>query len=64
MIIDFAKYKAEREIEAFFTEQDLSIYHFACPDCGADEFKLYLDMTAKCAKCDLQILLTVDDDEL
>lgn len=64
MIIDFAKYKADREIDAFFAEHDLSIYQFSCPDCQGTDFQIYLDMTAKCSECDLQILLAVEDDEL
>lgn len=64
MIIDFAKYKADREIDAFFADHDLSIYQFGCPDCGSSDFNIFLDMTAKCTGCDLEVLLTVGDDEL
>lgn len=63
MVIDFAKYKANREIDAFFAENDLSIYKFGCPDCGNDTFNLFLDMRATCDECGTEILLAVEDDE-
>lgn len=64
MVIDFIKYKAEREMDVFFTENDLNIYKFSCPDCNNDQFNIFLNMTAKCSECGLEILMTVEDDEL
>lgn len=64
IIIDFATYKATREIDAFFAEHDLNIYRFACPDCSCDKFNIFLDCTATCDECGCEILLTVDEDEL
>ena len=62
MVIDFAKYQAEREIEAFFLENNLSNMQFVCPDCRGEQFQIYLDMTAKCSGCELEVLLQLDEE--
>lgn len=63
MIIDFVKYKADKEIDYYFSTMDDTNLKFCCPDCDSTDFEIYLDMRAKCSSCELEVILTVEDDE-
>lgn len=61
-LIDFKKYKDHKtlEVKKLYDES----YLFRCPDCNSDNFKLFLDCTAECVDCGLDVLIGLTDDEL
>lgn len=63
-VIDFTTRKTKKEIDDYLAAEGSSLYMFGCPDCESIDFNIYLDCTASCSDCGLEILLQAEDSEL
>lgn len=60
-LIDFKKFKEQNKLEVkkLYDEN----YLFKCPDCQSENFRIFLDCTAECMGCELEVLIGVTSDE-